>query len=228
MYKQKITPETISIFPSIVVAALTNVCTHKCNHCQYKYYSTASNYKQHHMSMNVFKKIVQDMENYKGTALRLCAWGEPLLHPNIIEFLKYASSKKVKTLLLSNGYPLSTNLSYDLMNAGLDFIEISIDTAQNETYQKVRSCDDPDAFYKVIKNVNEMIQCRNKNNFSTKIVVSYVTWPNGESEKEFTVFKEKFQGFTDDVVKRRLHSFMCAVDPGLIKVPDDRLPCYGL
>lgn len=228
MYKCNIQPDDIPIFPSIVVAALTNVCTHKCDFCQYKNYSKNPDFELHHMSSTVFKKIVDNMSGYEGTALRLCAWGEPLLHPEIVSFVEYATSKNVKTILLSNGYPLTKELSFNLMKAGLNFVEISIDANTLETYQRVRICDNKNAFYKVTRNVEEMISVRNENSFPTKIVVSHVTWPSKESENEFISFKERWTGIVDDVVKRRLHTFMCAVNPDLVKVPDDRLPCYGL
>jgi pyruvate-formate lyase-activating enzyme len=228
MYKSKISPNSIPGFPNILVAALTNACTHKCDFCQYKNYSKHPDYILKHLDGKVFKKIVDEMSGIKNTALRLCAWGEPLMHPDIVEFVRYAASKKVKTVLLTNGYLLRPELSLELMKAGLSFVEVSIDAANIDTYQKVRVCDDKAAFFKVKDNVKKIIELRNKFDFKTRIVVSYVTWPNKESEDEFIHFENEWANHADDIVKRRLHSFMCAVDPGLIKVPDDRLPCYGL
>jgi pyruvate-formate lyase-activating enzyme len=223
-----ISPNDIPNFPSIVVVALTNACTHKCTFCQYQYYSTDPDYQLKNMSFTVFKKIVDEMSNYEKTALRLCAWGEPLLHPDIVAYVEYASSKNVQTVLLTNGYPLNPDLSLKLMKAGLNFVEVSIDAAYIETYREVRKCNDKDAFNKVKYNVTQMLKLRNEKNLATKIVVSHVTWPNEQSEKEFLKFREKWNGLVDDVVKRRLHSFACAVNPDLIKVPENRLPCYGL
>lgn len=228
MYKSDISPETIPDFPKIVVVALTNACTHKCDFCQYKNYSKDPNYTLKHMDERIFQKIVENMSGVKNTALRLCAWGEPLLHPKIVEYVEYASSKHVKTVLLSNGYILSPQLSLKLMKAGLNFAEISVDASKLETYRKVRICNDKAAFFRVKDNVKEMIRLRNENQFGTKIVVSYVTWPNKQSENEFIDFKSEWSYYADDVVKRRLHTFMCAVDPNMVKVPEERLPCYGL
>lgn len=227
-YQPKISPNDIPIFPSLVVAALTTTCTHQCIFCQYKSYSKQPDYVRYNMTKEIFRKIVDEMSNYQDTALRLCAWGEPLLHPEIIDFVDYATFKNVKTVLLTNGYPLTAKMSFDLMKAGLNFVEVSVDAAHIETYRKIRDCVEQDAFYKVTGNVEKMVESRNQSGFSTKIVVSYVTWPNEESELEFLEFKTRWEGIVDDVVKRRLHSFMCAVSTDLIKVPDDRLPCYGL
>lgn len=228
MYKSNIRPDIIPEFPNIVVLALTNVCTHLCNHCQYRFYSKREDYQLKHMNEKIFQKIVDEMAYYKNAYLRLCAWGEPLLHPQIVDFVGYASSRNVKTILLSNGYPLNSDLSYQLAEAGLTMAEISIDAAKDSTYMKVRANDQLNTFEIVNSNVLKFKEIINKNHFFTKVVVSYVTWPNNESEKEFVLFKNKWEPYVDNIVKRRLHSFMCAVNTDFIKLPEERLPCYGL
>ena len=218
----------VSEYPNITVLAITNECSHCCSHCQYSTYSTKSSYKKQYMEFRIYKKIVDELSGEKNAILRLCAWGEPLFHPEIVQFLSYATEKNVKTLLLTNGYLLTPELAISLMEAGLKFVEVSIDAARISTYKKVRRCKDASAFDKVNNNVLRMVEMRNFYDFQTKIVVSYVTWPTDDSEQEFKEFHNKWVNVTDDVVKRRLHSFHCAIDPELVVVPEDRLPCYGL
>lgn len=214
-------------FPSMVVASVTNTCTHQCLHCQHKEYSKRSHYKRMDMDISLFRKIVDEMSNYPKTVLRIVAWGEPCLHPKIIEFINYATSK-VNTIIITNGYLLCSELSLALMKTGLQLVEISIDAANIETYRTIRHCDDQNAYNVVVNNVIEMIKLRNLHKYKTKIVVSYVTWPNDASEKEYLDFEKNWQGIADGIVKRRLHSFCGTISSNLVKLPEDRLPCYGL
>jgi pyruvate-formate lyase-activating enzyme len=223
----KVIPKNLLEFPSMTVVSLTNLCTHECTHCQHHLYKNQPNFKKYEMKQKVFRKIIDEAAKHTEALIRLSAWGEPCLHSKIVEFTMYAS-KRVKTVLITNGYVLNNRLSLELMKVGLYLVEISIDAANIDTYRRVRHSNDQNAFYTVIENTKDMIKQRNHHKLKTKIVVSYVTFPNEESEKEFISFKEMWGGLADDIVKRRLHSFCGAIDPSLIKLPPNRLPCYGL
>ena len=222
--------KTLPSFPSMVVASITNKCSHACIDCPYRKYSADKNYEEHHMAFRVFKKIVDEMTYYPESILRICAWGEPCAHPDIINFVKYTNHRIGNTVLLTNGYYLGPTLANELMAAGLKLIEISIDAATIETYRKIRYCRDKDAFHTVVNNARNAIQKRNNNSrqFKTRIVVSYVTWPTVNSENEYLEFEKQWKGFADDVVKRRLTSFCGSVNPEQVEIPENRLPCYGL
>jgi radical SAM protein with 4Fe4S-binding SPASM domain len=180
------------------------------------------------MEQQVFEKIVTEMASYPDSLLRICAWGEPCLHEKLIEFVDFANRKKVKTVLLTNGYLLNSKLSESLMQAGLTMAEISIDAANEQSFREIRPSKDANSFSRVVKNVEKMIALRHNENYVTRIVVSFVVWPTAESENEFEKFDLYWQNRADVVVKRRLTSFCGAVDPNLIKIPEDRKPCYGL
>lgn len=57
----------------------------------------------------------------------LTGWGEPLLHPEIVEMVKYAKEKGKWVSLTSNGSLLTENLAKQLTQARLDSIVFSID-----------------------------------------------------------------------------------------------------
>lgn len=215
-------------FPLMVVVSLTNVCHYRCAHCFYPTYTKHPSFKRHDIEFNVFQKIAIEIGQYPHSNLRILAWGEPLFHPRIVDFVQLARNvmPRNKITLITNGQLLTSALSLALMNAGLDLIEISIDAATVDTYRKVRVSIDPSAFSVVKKNVEKMVNQRNLLNLDTKIVVSFIVWPNDESEEEFKLFQEKWSGKVDDVVKRPLHTFK-----GINQtrpLPQPRQPCYGL
>jgi pyruvate-formate lyase-activating enzyme len=219
--------EQLTEFPSMTVVSLTNMCTHRCTHCQHRLYEARPGFSRQDMDMALLYKIADELAQHPGSILRLSAWGEPCLYPELVDIVAYASNR-TKVVLITNGYALSSSLSLQLMKSGLCLAEISIDAAHADTYHRVRASVHPDAFDVVTCHARRMIEQRNLHGLQSRVVVSYVTWPNEESEREFADFHRTWSGVADDVVKRRLHSFSCAIDPSLIVLPPDRVPCFGL
>ena len=140
-----------TLFPNMVVISITNTCDFACTHCYYPRYVTQPGYRRHNMEEAIFRKIVDEMGSRPGSALRFIAWGEPLLHPKVVEFTYYAhqAASHNPLTLITNGYWLTPDCSRALMEAGLDLVEVSIDAATPETYQKVRVSRHLDAFSQV-------------------------------------------------------------------------------
>lgn len=218
-----------ALFPKMVVISITNVCNYVCTHCYYPRYVKQPGYHRHYMEMAVFRKIVDELGSHPGSTLRLIAWGEPLLHPQVVAFTQYAhqTAPRNPLTLITNGYRLTPDCSRALMESGLDLVEISIDAATPETYRQVRVSRHPDTFSRVEQNVNEMVRQRNKSGFRTRIVVSFIAHPTKESAAEYVLFEQKWDGVADEVVRRPVHSFRGSV-PVIVPRPNPRSPCYGL
>jgi len=58
------------------------------------------------------------------------AGGEPTLHPELHEVIRYIKAKGVKVNVLSNGLTLTDELLRQYNNAGLDFIHVHVDSHQ--------------------------------------------------------------------------------------------------
>ncbi|HSE39415.1 MAG TPA: radical SAM protein [Acidobacteriota bacterium] len=68
-----------------------------------------------------------DLLSRLGSANIHLSGGEPLLHPDIIKIIKYIHDSGILSGLLTNGYLLTKGLICDLNNAGLDYLQISVD-----------------------------------------------------------------------------------------------------
>jgi MoaA/NifB/PqqE/SkfB family radical SAM enzyme len=62
--------------------------------------------------------------------------GEPLMHPDIEEIIAYISAKGILSGLLTNGYLLTRELIQKLNNAGLDYLQISVDNVTPDDVSK--------------------------------------------------------------------------------------------
>lgn len=91
------------------------------------------------MDMDLFKSAIDEMGNYLFV-LQMYNWGEPLLHRQTPEMIRYAKDKKIEIIRLSTN--LSLNLTDDyierLVQSGLTDLIVSLDGMTSETYSKYR------------------------------------------------------------------------------------------
>ena len=181
------------------------------------------------METAVFRKIVEEIGQQRGPILRLIAWGEPLLHPRLVQMTRIARMAAPSTLLtlITNGYHMKPDTALALMQSGMDLVEVSIDAAFPGTYWQRRVSDHPNAFSTVESNVRAMIQQRDLLGLGTRVAVSFILYPRRDSEAEFDAFERRWQGVADAVVKRPAHTFKGALALSL-PPPSERPPCRCL
>ena len=90
------------------------------------------------MSMDLFKKIIDDATTNSIKEVCLNFYNEPLLDPLLFERIKYAKSKGLRVMFNSNGCLLTEEKINALLDSGLDSITFSFDAATKETYEKTR------------------------------------------------------------------------------------------
>ncbi len=91
-----------------------------------------------HMDFDLYKKIINDICKFDKPirVLRLYKDGEPLLNPNFIDMVKYAKdtncTERIDTT--TNASLLSPKKNIEMINAGLDRINISIEGINTQQY----------------------------------------------------------------------------------------------
>ena len=85
----------------------------------------------------LFRKIIDD--NYKTLSyLTLYFQGEPFLYKNIFDLIHYAVSKHIYTATSTNGHFLNPENTEQIIKSGLDKLIISVDGADQASYEKYR------------------------------------------------------------------------------------------
>jgi len=83
------------------------------------------------------------MSDYKNIIDTLSPWlfyqmiyfqGEPFLHPQIFNIIKYAHQQKIYTCTSTNGHFITHENAQRIIESGLDKIIISVDGVNKETY----------------------------------------------------------------------------------------------
>ena len=90
-------------------------------------------------------------------AVKLNWRGEPLLHPNIGEFVAIAKRLGVIDVAINtNGILLNKEMALKLAKAGLDRLIISVDGATKSTYETIREGANWETLYKNILNMSDV------------------------------------------------------------------------
>ena len=126
-------------FPPNLQIEPTSVCNYRCTFC-YQTDETFTDKANGHMGLmklDLFKKIIDEAEG-KCEAVNLASRGEPLLHPQIADFLAYANNKFLALKLNTNGWFLDERLCHAILSTNMNTLVISADAASEPTYSQLR------------------------------------------------------------------------------------------
>src|SRR5437773_1780848 len=99
---------------------VTDRCNLDCAYC------TEYDNSRPHPSLDDLKKWIRKIRDL-GTMRIALVGGEPLMHPNIVELVRYCRELGFATSLTTNGFLLTRKLIAELEDAGLQVMQISVD-----------------------------------------------------------------------------------------------------
>lgn len=112
---------------------ITTRCPLLCKMCLKAEYR---DYKRKDMTLENFRKLAGYFREVKSVVLE--GWGESLLHPQLIEFVKIAKGEGCEVGFVTSGYGLDETYASELLEAGMDFIGFSFSGAKASTHEKIR------------------------------------------------------------------------------------------
>jgi len=184
----------VTKFPAHVDIEISSACQLNCPMC----YTTTGYYKERVkprlIDFELFKKIIDECKRYHLYSVRFSWRGEPLLHPRIIDMLRYTKDAGIKEVsFLTNGGALDPEMIDALIKNGLDWITVSFD-GLNETYEEYRR---PLKFEETIAKL-KMLQRRKKELGINKPVLKVQSvWP--AIEKNPTEYYQYMSQIADEV-----------------------------
>ncbi len=110
------------------------------------------------LDFDLYKKIIDELSDTL-VYLLLYFQGEPYLHPQFLQLVKYAAQKNIYTATSTNGHYLNDQKAYETVTSGLDRLIISIDGTTQETYQSYRV---GGSLHKVIEGTKEIVKWKKK------------------------------------------------------------------
>jgi radical SAM protein with 4Fe4S-binding SPASM domain len=120
--------------PYLVSYAITRKCNLKCKHC----YSDALDVAApDELSTFEAKKLLDTVADW-GIQLLIIDGGEPLCREDFFEIAKYASDKRMRIVVGSNGTLVDVEMARRMKEVGVQCVQISIDGAKPETHDSFR------------------------------------------------------------------------------------------
>ncbi len=146
------------------------------------------------LERDLYRKALAEGASFALPSLRLGVTGEPLLIPDIDEWVAEAKEYGLLDIsLITNGRLLTPELSARLIGAGLTRLMISVDAGGPETYSRVRPGGDWDL---LLHNMQEFLRTRREMGSLTPLLrTSFVEMATNISDRE--KFIETFEPLAD-------------------------------
>ena len=207
-----------SFYPVYYGVEITRQCNLACVMCPN---SRISPENKGHMDIGLFHRIIDQISPF-AEIIKLHWIGEPLMHPQISQMIRYARSATDNKLFLStNASLLYGKLAKDIRTSGIDKIIISLDSSNPDSYGNIRKGGD---FIKVVQNVEEFI--KDVRTYGGPLCeIKMIKMP--ENEDEVDNFRKRWDKFDCVVVSimwlctwagqipelSRLPRYLCPYDP---------------
>jgi len=174
-----------------------SACNFKCSFCFQadKEGKENSDFKSGLMDYALFKKIIDDLTEFpkKLKKIKIGNHGEPTLHKLLPKFIKYVRKQKVADIVevFTNGSKLGPEINRELVDAGLQRINISLEGLTSERYKEVADVKmDMD---KLISNIKDLYKYKNSVNGDLIIYIKIVDQVSSldQADNSTFVFSEK-------------------------------------
>lgn len=168
-------------FPPVIRIEPASSCNLRCKHCPTGLDASPKGL----LSRTLFFKILTQLENHVSqiSTVVLYHGGEPLLNPDIFYFISELKNVKVKKIkMVTNGKMLDKDKILEVINSGLDEIEISLDGLGVEDSNGIRRRSDAT---KILESVILLNQIKKEKKENLKITISTTQFVD-DYTKDFT------------------------------------------
>lgn len=146
--------ESLSGFPKIIQIETSTFCSGLCLFCPYP--SVRAKDRNTLMSVDLFRKAMDECSSYPVGIIYLCLMNDPLTDIRITDLINYAKFKnpEAQVKIITNAQFLSDSLIESLTNSRLDEMRFSIHGWTEDTYKKVVG----ECFSSALKNVTNFLE----------------------------------------------------------------------
>jgi len=120
--------------PFMVSYSITQKCNLKCKHC---YSESVDQAAPDELSTEEAFRLMDDLSGW-GIGLLIIDGGEPLCREDLLDVVKYASSKGIRVTIGSNGTLIDEEMARKMLDVGVMAVAISVDGADAQTHNSFR------------------------------------------------------------------------------------------
>lgn len=143
------------------------------------------------LSYDKFMRVLDDVKNYPPSiplgAVSFCGSGEPLMHKDIVRFVRETKKSVPQVSIVTNGLLLDESMASGLIATTVNHIVISITGDCADVYNAYQGNNQPlnkatEQFELVRNNVKRLVKLRNDLRSSTCIGISYILNDNSRQD----------------------------------------------
>lgn len=174
-------------YPDEIVVEPTNNCNLNCPACASRREEWTG--ERGYVDISSFMCLVDEIKE-RVMRMAFVGRGEPLLHPQIFDMVRYAHDRGFKTLMLSNGTLLNSPKKIEqLVNSGLDRITMGLDGLDQHSYEMVRRGGKVDDVFGALSKLTEAKQ----NGADIKVHLHFLMTRFNEGQlSDFKKLKDKY------------------------------------
>ncbi len=182
----------------------TNKCAYHCKICPRELMTR----DQGVMTMELFKKIIDEAIPLGLTHVTLTGFGEAMLDKHFLDRVKYCKSKNLYVSMDTTGYLLKDKIIEGLLKYEFDFIRFSVFATTKDVYKEVHNLD---TFDLSIQRINKLLDLKKQNNFSyPKTGVYFVI--QKENQHQIDDFIKYWNNRVDEVDVWKSHNWIDTYD----------------
>lgn len=164
------------VYPIYMEIAPSGGCNHRCVFCALDYLK----YKPVFLDLNILKSVIKQANKLGVKSIMYAGEGEPLLHRDICEIVKFTKRSGIDVAITTNGVFFKKDISDNILQF-LTWLRISLNAGKSKTYAEIHRTNEED-FHKVIKNIEDAVKIRDKNGLNTTIGAQLLLIPQNAKE----------------------------------------------
>ena len=170
-----------------VVMEVFGGCNYTCQMCPQSNPGRGVNFTRK-MPLKEFVRILDELvPRYGKPQINLEGSGEPTMAKDLPEYIKEVKKRGLKCFMYCNGARLNGKFMNDVVDAGIDFIRISVIGYNKDLYKKWM---DVDNFDLILNNLKELISYKNSRDAICKISTYHLITDNSNIEHEIEEYKK--------------------------------------
>ena len=164
-------------FPYIRLS-ITDVCNFKCGYCLPNGYQKDKSDNRTFLAIEEIERLAKGLSELGVCKIRLTG-GEPTVRKDFFDIIKILKSNSgiKKTVITTNGYRLD-KIASQIVDSGLDGINISIDSLNRETFKNITS---HDRLPEILRGIEKLQQLNFKNIKINAVLLKGIN----DNEKDF-------------------------------------------
>jgi len=175
------------VIPRFINFGLTHRCNLRCNICE----TYENNPRvEDELTLKQLKKTISEIGNWGHINISF-AGGEPLIRKEeLLECLRHAKRNKLTTHVTTNGLLITKRTAKEIVDSGLDYLQISLDGSKKETNDDIR---DEGSFRGAIRAIDHILKAKSNNGSNPKLSLTTVVTDKNFDEllDIYAIVKEK-------------------------------------